>query len=68
MLQRYFGVVLAGVMRHVRLYLGDPQAYLLAKGEFENGVKDALLHEEVATLHAPAMRGIDSQLANLGDS
>lgn len=60
-LARYFKVVLAGVMRYVRLYLGDSQGYLLERSEYENGIRDMLLHEEAATAGTPGLRAVGDE-------
>jgi hypothetical protein len=60
-LEKYFKVVLAGVMRYVRLFLGDSQGYLLERSEYENGLRDMLLHEEAPTALTPVMRGVGNE-------
>lgn len=58
LLKKYFHVVLRGVLRFARLYLGDPQGYLVDKAAYENGVVDILRNEEIASASTPYMRGV----------
>jgi len=57
-IQKYFDVVLAGVLRLARLYVGDAQGYILEKTEFENGIRDMLTNEESYMAQTPTLRGI----------
>lgn len=66
-LSDYFKVVLAGVMRYARVYLGDYQGYLLEKAEFENGLRDMLLHEETASASTPRMQGLNPEVLGRND-
>lgn len=57
-LRDYFNVVLSGVLRLARLYLGDAQGYLLEKREYEDGIKRMLMQEESPVASTPVMRGV----------
>lgn len=56
--ENYFRVVLAGVMRYARLYLGDPRGYLMEKALFENGVAEMMLQEQTGLPASPVLRGV----------
>jgi hypothetical protein len=64
MIEKYFDTVLSGVMRYARLYVGDAQGYLLEKGDYENGVRDMLLNEEVVSAQVPVFRGVTPETMN----
>jgi hypothetical protein len=64
MIEKYFDTILSGVMRYARLYVGDAQGYLLEKGDYENGVRDMLMNEEIVSAQVPVMRGVTPETMN----
>lgn len=55
---QHFSVVLSGVLRLARLYLGDAQGYLLEDREFEQGILQMLRSYESPRAATPVMRQI----------
>lgn len=60
-MDKYFDVVLHGVLRYARLYLGDPTGYLVEKGYYENGVQRMIRAEETVEASMPSRRGIEPE-------
>lgn len=60
-MQQYFHVVLAGVLRYAMIHIGDFNRYMLSKAEYENGKKDMIMNEHTSLASTPIRRGMFSE-------